>query len=281
VFDTIRGMYTGWSWAWVVPLLVLAGVGLYWRRRGPTERRLVMFTVVSLVGLAAVASVFMFGWQGYVPRRTGASRVVLEASLLVPPFVAIGVAALAREAASRPRARRLRNEQTTMIAALTIAAVFGAVAMFAIRSYNAGQAPSRDELAIWRSLPLTSHDVVLTNAYTEGFIADVTGAQGLLDGRAPYTFGDLLHRANRLLRGAAAFYDDPAAHCDFIFENHVTWVVVGNPDAESLGTRNVWATPANLTALDRSSDLRRVVATPTLTVYRVIDPANGCTHFVD
>ena len=48
-------------------------------------RRVVSFTLVSLVGLLALASVFMFGWQGYVPRRTGASRIVLEAQPAGPP----------------------------------------------------------------------------------------------------------------------------------------------------------------------------------------------------
>ena len=59
--------------------------------------------------LGAIASVFMFAWQGYVPRRTGASRIVLEASLLMPPLVAIGLQCLVRDMAagdgrsSRPR----------------------------------------------------------------------------------------------------------------------------------------------------------------------------------
>jgi hypothetical protein len=276
VVDTIRGMYTAWSWLWIVPVLLLAGYGLYRRREDPAVRRLVGFTVVSLVGLGAIASVFMVGWQGYVPRRTGASRFVLEASLLVPPFVALGLASLARLGSDRPSRRLLRDERSRLLTSLAVLSILSVATMFVIRGYNAPQAPSRDELATWRSLPLTSSDVVLSNAYTEGFIPDVTGAQGLLDGRAPYTFGSLLQRANELFRGAQAFFGDPSAHWDYIADNDVTWIVVGDPDSESLGTRNVWETPASLTALDSCTGLKRVIETPTLTAYQVTDPNAGC-----
>jgi hypothetical protein len=277
VIDTIRGMYTAWSWIWIVAILLLAGYGLYRRRQDPVIRQLAGFTVVSLVGLGAIASVFMFGWQGYVPRRTGASRFVLEASLLVPPFVAAGLASLAQHLAERRRTRLFPNERSRLLTSLAALSILGVATMFVIRGYNAPQAPSRDELATWRSLPLTSSDVVLSNAYTEGFIPDVTGAQGLLDGRAPYTFGSLLQRANELFRSAQAFFGDPSAHWDFVADNGVTWIVVGDPDSESLGTRNVWETPPSLTALDNCSGLELVVKTPTLAAYRVTEAgAGGC-----
>jgi hypothetical protein len=276
VVDTVRGMYTAWSWIWIVPAVLLAGYGLYRRRHDPAIRQLVGFTVVSLVGLGAIASVFMLGWQGYVPRRTGASRFVLEASLLVPPFAAAGLASLVRHLAERRQQTRLfPSERSRLLASLAALSILGVSAMFVIRGYNAPQAPTRDELATWRSLPLTSGDVVLSNAYTEGFIPEVTGAQGLLDGRAPYTFGSLLQRANELLRGAQAFFGDPSAHWSYISDNDVTWIVVGDPGSESLGTRNVWETPPSLTALDDCSGLELVVKTPTLAAYRVTQSGAG------
>jgi hypothetical protein len=275
VVDTIRGMYLAWSWVWIVPALLLAGYGLFRRRRDPVVRRLVGFTAVALVGLAAVACVFMFAWQSYVPRRTGASRIVLEMSLLVPPFVAIGLASLARHVSERRQGRRFRSERSTLLACLTALSVLGMVAVFIIRGYNAGQHPSRSELEVWEALPVTSSDVILANGYTEGFIPDVTGAQGLLDGRAPYTFGDLLERANTLFRDAQAFFADPAAHWDYLADNGVTWIVVGNPDSESLGTANIWETPPNLTALEACAGLKRVVQHDTIAVFRVVDSGPG------
>jgi Family of unknown function (DUF6541) len=277
VVDTVRGMYASWSWVWIVLVLVVSGVGLYRRRSDRTVRRLVGFTVVALVGLAAVACVFMFGWKGYVPRRTGGSRMVLEASLLVPPFAAIGLAAFARDRAGRHDSRVRVRRRKLVLSMLGALCVLGLITLSLNRSYNAHQRPTRDELATWESLPLTSGDVVLANGYTEGFIPIVTGAEGLLDGRAPYTFATVLKRANSLLRGGASFFDDPAANWDFLADNNVTWVVVGDDDSHSLATANVWETPANLDALDGCTGLEQVVRTDTLTAYRVTDPGpDGC-----
>ncbi|HSS68464.1 MAG TPA: hypothetical protein VLK34_07925 [Nocardioidaceae bacterium] len=276
VVDSIRSLYER-SWWWFIPLLILAVVGLVRRRRDADARRIAAFTLVALVGLAAIASVFMFAWQGYVPRRTGASRIVLEASLLMPTFVAIGLQCLVRDMAGWRRTI-LSTEKARMAALLAAATALGAFSMIGLAGYDSDQAPTRDELAVWESLPLTSSDIVLANAYTEGFIPDVTPAQGLLDGRAPYTFGDLLARANGLFRGAQSFFDDPATHWGYLADNNVTWVVVGDPDTYSLSTGNVWDTPPNLTALDNCGGLEQVVHTDTLTVYRVTDSGpDGCS----
>jgi hypothetical protein len=274
VVDSIRDLYS-WSWWWFVPILLLAIIGLVRRHRDADARRIVAFSLLSLVGMAAIAAVFMFGWQGYVPRRTGGSRIVLEASLVVPPFIAIGLQCLVRDMSEWRRRRVFSTESARAAVLLAAVSVFGVVSMSEVSAYDNSQEPTRDELAVWESLPLTSSDVVLANAYTEGFIPDVTPAQGLLDGRAPYTFGDLLDRANRLFRGAQAFFGDPAAHWDYIADNGVTWVVVGDPDTRSLSTGNVWETPSSLTALDGCAGLEQVVDDPTIAVFRVVDSGPG------
>jgi hypothetical protein len=158
---------------------------------------------------------------------------------------------------------------------VAILALLGVIALIPIADYDSSQAPTRDEVAVWESLPLTSDDVVLANGYTEGFIPDVTGADGLLDGRAPYTFGDLLRRANQLFRGAQAFFDDPAENWGFLAQHDVTWIVVGASDAHSLGTGNVWDTPRSLQPLESCGGLRRVVDDGGLTVFRVVDARPG------
>jgi hypothetical protein len=277
--QSVRELYS-WQERWMIPALLLAVCGLWRARRMAVTREMVSFTLVSVIGLAAVASVFMVGWQGYVPRRTGASRMVAEASVVGPPLLAIGLSALARATwvwRGRPLLRTPWQRTVALLSLLSVLSVCGVVSMVRVARYDDGWAPSRAELATWRSLPLTSHDVVLANGYTEGFIPDVTGAQGLLDGRAPYTFDAQLRRANSLLRGAHAFFTDPEQNWSFLSQNHVTWVVVGDPSAYSLATGNVWDTPASLRGLDSCPGLRQVEHSATLTVYRVVDPsAFGC-----
>jgi hypothetical protein len=274
VEQSIRELYDWQRW-WFVPALLLAILGLWRRRRDAAARQVVSFTIVALVGLLALASVFMFGWQGYVPRRTGASRIVLEASLLGPPLIAIGLECLIRDARTWRRGRLLPKPRLARLALLAALSVCGVISMIRVADYNDGHAPSREELAVWRSLPLTSKDVVLANGYTEGFIPDVTGAQGLLDGRAPYTFDAQLQRANRLLRGGRQFYADPARHWGFLADNHVSWLVVG--DHFALGTGNIWDTSSDLRGLEGCPGLERYAQDDTLTVFRVVDPGpRGC-----
>jgi hypothetical protein len=272
--QSVRELYDWQRW-WFVPALLLASVGLWRRRRDAVARQVVSFTLLSLLGLLAIASVFMFGWQGYVPRRTGASRIVVEASLLGPPLIAIGLECLIRDSRTWRRRRLAPKPRLARLALLAALSVCGVISLVRVSHYDDGQAPSREELALWRSLPLTSQDVVLANGYTEGFIPDLTGAQGLLDGRAPYTFDAQLQRANRLLRGGQAFFTDPARHWEFLASNHVSWVVVGEHYA--LGTGNVWDTPPNVKALESCPGLERFAKDQTLTVFRVVDPGpQGC-----
>jgi hypothetical protein len=272
--DTLRDLYNG-SWWWIAPVAVLAAAGLWIRRRDIPARRVLWFALWTVVGLALVSSVFMFGWKGYVPRRTGASRFPLEVSLVFPSLLAIGLGCLLRHLRGTRVSDRLRRPGLVVLAVLTVA---GLVSITDVAVNASGGSISRSQLATWESLPLTSKDVVLANGYTEGFIPDATPAQGLLDGRAPYTFDAQLRRANGLLRGADAFFADPGAHWDYLAQNGVTWVVVGDPSTYALSTGNTWDVPSPLSSLDRCSGLRQVVDTPSLKAYRVVDPAHaGCS----
>jgi hypothetical protein len=273
--EALRDLYQG-SWWWIVPALLLATLGMWRRRRDPDARFVGTFSLLTLLGLAIVASVFMFGWQGYVPRRTGASRIVLEASLLVPPFVAFGVGSLAREGWLW-RGRSLMRPRRGLSVLLAAISVVGIVSLVSVARYDVRLAPSRDDVALWRSLPVKPGDVVLANGYTEGFVPDVTAGEGLLDGRAPYTFGGLMQRANGLLQDAHAFFADPAANWAFLAANHVRWVAVGDPHTYALSTGNTWYVPTDLQGLDACAGLQRVVTNGRLTVYRVVDPGlRGC-----
>ena len=109
--------------------------------------------------------------------------------------------------------------------------------------------------------------MVLANGYTEGFIPDLTGAQGLLDGRAPYTFDSQLHRANGLFRGAQAFFTDPAQHWGFLADNHVSWVVVGDPTVSRSVPATCGAPVRPAGHWQRCPGLERVAGDDTLTVF--------------
>lgn len=272
LWNSAHQAYAGSYW-WLAPALVLALIGLRLRWRQPQARQIATYTVLSLVGLALVASVFMVGWQGYVPRRTGASRIPLEATLLLPTLLAVGLGYLG----DRPwtlRGRTLRRPLPVLLVLLTLG---GIVTMTGSALYNDPEAIGHHELAVWESLPLHSSDVVLANGYTEGFIPDVTPAEGLLDGRAPYTFESQLDRANALLRGAHAFFTHPAKHWDYLAAHHVTWVVVGQPGTYSLSTGNVWYAPRKLDGLESCHGLTKYYTSSALAIFRVTDagPA-GC-----
>jgi hypothetical protein len=277
---TLKVLYDWQKW-WFVPVLVLALVGLWRARRQPPAREVVGFTLLSLLGLGVVAAVFALGWQGYVPRRTGASRLIADMSLLGPPLVAIGLEGLIAGGSALPRtgpSRPARGPRAVLAVVLVLLTALGLKTMTRFGDYFDGQRPTRAQLAVWQAIPATSSDVILSNAYTEGFIPDTTGAAGLLDGRAPYTFADQLARANRLFREAADFYDDPASHWSFLAANHVTWVVVGDRGTHSLGTGNMWSTPADPGVLRACSGLRQTASTEGLTVFKVVDPsAGGCS----
>jgi hypothetical protein len=276
LWSTLRSLY-GASFWWVVPLLVLAVLGLRRRWHDPQARRIASFTLASLLGLALVSTVFMLGWQGYVPRRTGASRIPLESSLLLAPLLAVGLDCLARRAMAWRVRGRTRTFRRPLPALLTVLAAASVISMIGTAVATSGAAIGRQQLALWESLPLHRDDVVLANGYTEGFIPDVTPAEGLLDGRAPYTFGGLLHRADRLFRDAQAFFTDPSRHWDYLAQHHVTWVVVGRPGTYAISTANTWSVPHDLVALEQCRGLQKVAGDPTLTVFRVVDSApSGC-----
>jgi hypothetical protein len=265
----------GASFWWLLPLLLLAFVGLRRRWRDVQTRQVVRFVLLALLGLALAASVFMFVWQGFVPRRTGASRIALEASLLLPPLLAVGLGDLGRETWTWRRRGRLRTLRRPVLAMLGVLVAGSLVSMTGVAVATSGTTLDRQQLAVWESLPLRDDDVVLANGYTEGFIPDVTPAEGLLDGRAPYTFGGLLHHANGLFRGAEDFFAHPSQHWDYLARHHVTWIVVAKPGSYALSTYNVWSVPRHPEALARCSGLHKYVAAWGLTVYRVVDPGPG------
>lgn len=133
------------------------------------------------------------------------------------------------------------------------------------------QRPDRDDLRALSGLGIPEGSVVLTNAYVEGFVERATPATGLLDGRAPYTYPDLLARADTLLRDAQDFFAHPHQARAFLDEHGVDYVAVATRGTWSLGTSNVFRSRTHVMALDRDRRLELLLDLPDLRVYRVLD----------
>ena len=265
VSGAVKTVYEGTGW-WVGLTILAATVVLAIAaiKRWKDARQILTFALATLVGLMLSAAVFAFGWSSYVPRRTGASRLVQEATLLVGPFIACalaGVQVLAR-----------RDVWQKVISSLAVAVLCsaGLVSSSRLGAVVAHQRPAPSAREALASLMLPPDAVVLANGYTEGYIEQVMKAEGLLEGRAPYTFPGVLKRANSLLRGAAAFYESPARNVGFLDKNNVTHVVAARRHAYSVGTGNIFEVPVRRSRLDACPGLVRVLSQPGLTVYRVI-----------
>jgi hypothetical protein len=254
---------------WVVVALALAVVGLIIGlvTKQRVARRALVFSLVTVACLAGVAAVLALGWSSYVPRRTGSSRLIHEATLLVGPFVACGLACLLRALAKISSGQTWRR--SAAVAVVTFACVLGFLHSVHMEKLLQVQRPQSADVTSLRSLDVPSKSVVLTNAYTEGYVAEVMGATGLLEGRAPYTYPKVLERANRLLREARTFYRRPCRHLHFLDRNHVSYVVAAQPGSFALGTPNIFYRRVQQQRLEACPRLTRVLSTPHLLVFRV------------
>jgi hypothetical protein len=181
--------------------------------------------------------------------------------LLAGPYVACGLACVRKESTSAWR-------KPALCAVVIALCGLGAIAGQRTGNIVDHQRPTAADVRMMKRLPLSGEDVVLTNAYTEGYLDVLTKGRGLLEGRAPYTFPRVLKRANRLLRMTRNYYRDPSGHASFLRRHKVTYVLLGRPGSYALGTGNLVAkTPP--TKLDHSCCLSRVLYTRDLAVYRV------------
>ncbi|HET6560436.1 MAG TPA: DUF6541 family protein [Marmoricola sp.] len=267
----------------VVLALVILTLAIVRARRGDAVRYL-LFVALWLLGLTLVAAVFAFGWSGYVPRRLGASRLVLEATLVVGPLVAaaLGVMMTSRGwslAVGRHRERgrgHLTPDRLLTALVLVVAATIGWEGSSRVAAGAENQIPDRATVEALSDLPIPEDAMILANGYTEGYLSLLTGARVLLEGRAPYTFPELLERANHLLRDAADFYARPRRKIGFLKEHDVSYVLVAPRRSFSLGTSRIM--PGGRKFEGRVPEqLELVLDLPELQVYRVGkgEPADG------
>jgi hypothetical protein len=258
----IASVYEGTGiWVGLVAAASLVLLALGARRRQPASR-ILAFALLSMLGLAAVGAVFAFGWSSYVPRRTGAQRLVAEATLLLGPCVAGALACL------RLSGRLRGRTQLTSICVVVVLCALGVFGSVRLAGVLDRQRPPPSAVQALVSLDVPPRAVVLTNAYTEGYVKQVTGAHGLIDGRAPYTFPSVLRRANSLIRQAKQFYLSPRRHAGFLDREHVSYVVVSG-HSYSLGTGNLYVKPTEMRGLNACPRLKPVLLMPGLRVYHV------------
>jgi hypothetical protein len=220
--------------------------------------RVALFTIgLLIVGLILVSGIFVLGWATYVPRRTGASRMLQIAVFVVPLAAAVG--------ASLTAGVQARQSATTLWFAAS--AVLLSLAAPLVSDMGSTQIAAPGMVTIERSLGLND-GLILANGYTEGFLPAVFGSPGLLDGRAPYTEASLLDRANTLLARSRAFFDNPL-ESDLDLQGLGVAYVVVTGQSWSIGTVRWFE--ANTFDLDARGDLERVFIGPGLLVYRVVD----------
>lgn len=230
-----------------------------WRERV----RPLVFAVLGAGFMLGVGWLFVQLFETYVPRRTGSQRLFLEATLVVPVFLAGAGAALVSIVGDRGR---LRGVVTGVLLAVAVGG--GLLSALWLRQEAVDWVPSAEDRTALESVGVSSDAVVLANAYTEGYLHHVTGATALLEGRAPYTFPDQLDRSLRLLQEAKRFYADPAANSRFLDRHDVDYVLHSEPGSFSVTSANTFDDAAGADALRAVPGLREVVSSEGLVVFR-------------
>ena len=252
---------------WTVPVAVLMAtlvVALLVRARtdrGALPHAVFFTTALSL--LVSVTCVFVFGWDSYVPRRTGSERILLEATLL-PPVLMAGATSVAASALRGGRGRALS------MGMVALALAVGLVSSVQRTQDAADWRPTSADREALESLDIPADAVVLANAYTEGYLRHATGARPLLEGRAPYTFPDQLSRAVDLLQGAREFYRDPSGGLDFLDEQDVEYVVVARPGSFAITSEHLLDDGTGLARLRAVPQLEEVLSSEGLVVFRYV-----------
>jgi hypothetical protein len=215
-----------------------------------------LLAAAVFVGLmVALSALTQLGWHTYVPRRTGFTRF-LQFWWFVPLAAVAFVPRLLPQTWYR---------LTSTVVLLAVACALWISTIDPTTDLRKNQ-PSDRTLTQLRALHLENKATVLSNAFTQDFVAYNTDALGLTDGRAPYLERDLLRRANEILLATEAFFRDPVGH-PFPWDRYrVTYVLVSTvPNA--LGNSAIY--PASPDALARVPDLVRQASGDGWILYRV------------
>ncbi len=251
----------GWGWWALAAGLALAGVIALVVRGGEDRRAAVRFLISVVVALAVVLAFSWFLAASYstdVPRRTGFARVLPLAFVFVPIAGALAVSALGRT-----------HRALAAVIAVVVALGVGIPAARWTHSLDVQQ-PATATLGQLRNLDLPAGSLVLTNSYSEGYVPVVTGARGVVDGRAPYTERGVLERVNGVLRSSIDFFAHPAppdGAAPPLPVDGITHVLVGT-GPWSLGAGSQF--PTDVAALTHRPDLRLIRSGDGYALYEVV-----------
>lgn len=270
ISNSLRRGFRGLGWPWfatlagitVVILAARAFIGPASRPRAFARRALV-FLGASLGIVVAASLFFSIGWSTYVPRRTGFARLLQVAILLVPAGAGVALGLLPW--GTQPKTRRL----VAVIAGTVALGFAGFMTVHGQPSVDARaeQRPLAVTMGALRDLDLDADDIVLTNVYSEGVVPVMTGARGVVDGRAPYADARLLRRANQLLGDTRQFMKSAGSATPLPCAG-ITHVLVATDGRWSLGSPFLFETDYN--RLKLRPDLQLVSAGPGFELYRVV-----------
>jgi hypothetical protein len=202
-------------------LLGVAGLVAAWFVR-------TLFPAVAMaIGLGAAIYVaalfFSFRYDTRVPGDFGSRRlydyIAVVTGLLIPAVL---------EAGTRLVMPRIRWGAAALASAAAVVAV--AAAAYSVPADRSLQRAAAGEAVIARvaeTVPCGAR--MLVNARTAGTWEATTGRHPLTEGHAPYLRPDVMEKALRVLIGANTFFDDPAAHRDFLTRERVQYLVVVKP----------------------------------------------------
>ena len=255
----IRGFIGLGAW-WYFAVAVVAVVLLLvvaWRGRGVIRQAAREYSVMALLVVAGCVGGLGVVRVAMVDVRAdphGWGRVVPLTFALLPAGIALGDLRGAAPAMAcgrgdrRARARRRRHGARALV----------------LRPARPPATDPRDARGSPHARALRD-DLVLTNAYSEGFVTAL-GGRGVLDGRAPYSEPHALEHANRLLTRSVAFFADPAKNPLPSGVKGIDYVLVATTP-NVLGTPLLF--PTAYPAFDQAPGLRLVRTGPGYRLYAV------------
>lgn len=263
--SSFRRLLTPLKWIIGVGGLILAMVMLLWF---PEKLRPIGLTAWGLgAGLLAAAMVFSYRYDVYVPAYFGVRRLYDHAAL---PLILMGLAVI--EAVLVFAARKTRHATA---AGAVLVLVLSAV-IIPWRTLPQQDAATRSQVAglvNWIRQNTSCDDRLLTNERTVGILRALTGRVDVLEGMGPFLRPDILDDVVDLTLSARAFFQDPAAHSDFLVKEGVHYVI--GLKTLRIGFRGPVA-EANPTVLTGPPFLRTVYTSRAFDVYRVVGlPAAG------